>query len=78
MSSKTKFIEHMITFIRFLLTVFLIAVVVPQTNTENILLRAFNNSNVFKNYGEAKSVLQWLTWSAIALYLFFTYLATVS
>ncbi len=67
----------MITFIRFILTLVLIAVIVPQTNTENILLRAFNNSNLFKNYGEAKSFLQWLTWSAIVLYLFITYLATV-
>ena len=67
----------MITVIRFILTLVLIILIVPQTNTENIMLRAFNNTNIFKNYGEAKSFLRWLTWLSIVLYLLVTYLATI-
>lgn len=65
----------MLTFIRFSLTLALIILIVPQTNTENIMLRAFNNSNLFKSYGEAKHFLRWLTWTIIAMYLLVTYLA---
>ena len=65
----------MLTFIRFILTLVLIVLIVPQTNTENIMLRAFNNSNLFKSYGEAKYFLRWLTWTLIAIYLLVTYLS---
>ncbi len=65
----------MITVIRFILTLLIIILITPQTNTENILLRAFNDSNMFINYREAKSFLQWLTWVSVGLYLFITYLA---
>ena len=67
----------MITVIRFILTLILIILIVPQTNTENIMLRAFNSANIFKNYGEAKSFLRWITWLSIVFYLFVTYLATI-
>nr|YP_006666445.1 hypothetical chloroplast RF47 [Trebouxiophyceae sp. MX-AZ01]AFQ93800.1 hypothetical chloroplast RF47 [Trebouxiophyceae sp. MX-AZ01] len=62
--------------IRFLVTVCVIALIVPQTTTENRLLRAFNSSDLFVNYGEAKMVLEWLTWSSINLYIVLTYIAT--
>lgn len=62
---------------RYLVTVLLIVLIVPQTNTENALLRAFNASNVFKNYGEAKSFLRFITWLSIFLYVVLTYSATV-
>ncbi len=68
----------MLTPIRFFVTVCLIALIVPQTNTENALLRAFNNSNLFKNYGEAKTFLRSATWLSISLYIVLTYLATVA
>ena len=68
----------MLTPIRFFVTVCLIALIVPQTNTENTLLRAFNNSNLFKNYGEAKAFLRSATWLSIFLYIVLTYLATVA
>jgi preprotein translocase subunit SecG len=67
----------MLTPIRFFVTICLIALVVPQTNTENALLRAFNSSNLFKNYVEAKAVLQFLTWLSIFLYIVLTYFATL-
>lgn len=67
----------MLTPIRFLVTICLIALIVPQTNTENALLRAFNSSNLFKNYGEAKAFLRSLTWLSIFLYILLTYLATL-
>lgn len=68
----------MLTIIRFVVTVSLIALIVPQTNTENALLRAFNSSNLFKNYGEAKSFLRFVTWLSIFLYIALTYFATVA
>jgi preprotein translocase subunit SecG len=68
----------MITVIRFILTLVLIILIVPQTNTENMVLRAFNNTKFFKNYGEATSFLRWVTWLSIVLYLFVTYVATIS
>ena len=68
----------MLTITRFIVTLSLIALVVPQTNTENALLRAFNSSNLFKNYGEAKAVLLFITWFSIVLYLVLTYFATVA
>ena len=77
-SSKVKGwlkVPYMITVIRFILTLLIIILITPQTNTENILLRAFNDSNMFINYREAKSFLQWLTWVSVGLYLFITYLA---
>lgn len=67
----------MLTIARFIVTLSLIALIVPQTNTENALLRAFNSSNLFKNYGEAKAVLLFITWFSIVLYLVLTYFATV-
>ena len=67
----------MLNIARFVLTLSLIALIVPQTNTENALLRAFNSSNLFKNYGEAKAFLLFTTWFSIALYLVLTYLATI-
>ena len=68
----------MLTVARFIVTISLIVLIVPQTNTENTLLRAFNNSNLFKNYGEAKAFLLFITWFSIALYLALTYFATVT
>lgn len=67
----------MITVIRFILTLVIIILIVPQTNTENIVLRAFNKTNFFKHYGEAYYFLRWITWLSIVLYLFVTYLATI-
>lgn len=68
----------MLTAIRFFVTVCLIALIVPQTNTENALLRAFNSSNLFKNYGEAKAFLRTATWLSIFFYILLTYLATIT
>ncbi len=67
---------RMLVFLRFLFTLLLIALITFQTNTENAVLRAFNKSNLFRNYGEAKMVLQRLTWSSIALYIVFTFVAS--
>ena len=68
----------MLTIARFIVTISLIVLIVPQTNTENTLLRTFNNSNLFKNYGEAKAFLVFITWFSIVLYLALTYFATVT
>ena len=65
----------MINFFRFLIAVFVIAIIVPQTPTENILLRVFNETRLFANYGQAQIFLNRLIWILIALFLVFTFLA---
>lgn len=65
----------MINFFRFLIAVFVIAIIVPQTPTENILLRVFNETRLFANYGQAQTFLNRLIWILIALFLVFTFLA---
>ena len=67
----------MLNFIRIILTLLLIVLIVPQTTTENTLLRTLNNSKVFANYGEAKFFLNFFTWLIIVLFLIITYLANV-
>ena len=65
----------MINFFRFLIAIFLIASIVPQTPTENFLLRVFNESRLFANYSQAQTFLNRLIWILIALFLVFTFLA---
>ncbi len=67
----------MLTLFRFFASITLIALLVPQTHTENVVLRAFNNSNCFKSYGEAKAFVSFITWLSIFLYIVLTYWATV-
>jgi preprotein translocase subunit SecG len=64
----------MIRIIQLLVGFFLIVLVVPQTPTENIVLRVFFETGFFTTYSEAKSFLKILTWSLIFSFLFLTFL----
>ena len=58
---------------RILIAFLVICLILPQTEFDNLLVRKFNETGFFANYGEAKSVLKWLTWAAIFLFLLLNY-----
>ena len=43
----------------------LIILIIPQTPTENIVLRKFSETGFFTNYNEAKNFLNRITWLLI-------------
>jgi hypothetical protein len=58
---------------RILLSILVICLILPQTEFDNLLVRKFNETGFFANYAEAKTVLKWLTWSSIFLFLVINY-----
>lgn len=68
----------MINFFRLLMAIFVIAIIVPQTPTENILLRVLNETRLFANYGETQNFLNRLIWILIAVFLIITFFADLS
>jgi len=51
----------------------LIILIVPQTPTENIVLRKFTETGLFTSYNEAKNFLNTLTWFLIFSFLLLTF-----
>ena len=51
----------------------LIILIIPQTPTENIVLRKFSETGFFTNYNEAKNFLNLITWLLIFSFLFLTF-----
>ena len=62
----------MLTFLRLIVSILLIALITPQTLVSNSLLRKLSNSQFFVNYGEAKSFLTITTWTTAFFYLLLT------
>ena len=62
----------MLAFIRLIVSILLILLITPQTLVANSLLRRLSTSQLFVNYGEAKSFLNVTTWTIAFLYLFLT------
>ena len=62
----------MLNIIRLGLAVIVILLIVPQTPTENALVRTFYETRVFTDYGQAKTALKILTWSCTFLFLIIT------
>ena len=52
---------------------FLIVLIIPQTPTENIVLRKFSETGFFTNYNEAKNFLNTTTWILIFSFLIITF-----
>ena len=63
----------MLNIIRLIFAICVILLIVPQTQTENILLRIFYETRIFKNYGQTKKVLNLITWICIFIFLFLTF-----
>ena len=62
----------MISYLRLVVSILLIALITPQTLVANSLLRKLSNSQLFVNYGEAKFFLNITTWIMAFLYLLLT------
>ena len=63
----------MLNFFQFLTGILIIVLIVPQTPTENIVLRKFLETGFFTNYNEAKYFLKVTTWFLIFVFLFLTF-----
>jgi protein translocase SecG subunit len=59
----------MLYFFQTLLAVLVVLIILPQTPTENILLRKFHETGIFTNYSEAQSFLNRFTWCCIFIFL---------
>jgi len=64
----------MIKIIQLLSGLLILLIVIPQTPTENIVLRKFNETGFFSNYKNAKKFVNLLTWSLIVLFITLTFL----
>ena len=62
----------MLNIIRLGLAIIVILLIVPQTSTENALVRTFYETRIFTDYGQAKKALKILTWSCTFLFLIVT------
>jgi preprotein translocase subunit SecG len=54
--------------------VLILLIVIPQTPTENIVLRKFNETGFFENYKNAKKFVDRLTWSLIFIFILLTFI----
>ena len=63
----------MLNLIRLTFAIFVIILIVPQTQTENVLLRVFYETRIFKNYGQTKKFLNLVTWVCIVSFLLLTF-----
>ena len=63
----------MIKIIQLLSGLLILLIVIPQTPTENILLRKFNETGFFSNYKNAKKFVDILTWSLIVIFITLTF-----
>ena len=59
----------MLNIIRLTFAICVILLIVPQTQTENVLLRIFYETRIFKNYGQTKKFLNFITWLCILIFL---------
>ena len=59
----------MLHFIELFIALSIIFLIVPQTPTENVVLRKFLETGLFTNYSKAKQFLNSLTWFLIFVFL---------
>lgn len=63
----------MLKLIQLISGLLILIIVIPQTPTENIVLRKFNETGFFDNYKNAKKFVDFLTWSLISIFLILTF-----
>ena len=66
-----------IKFFQILLGSLLILLIIPQTPTENIVLRKFSETGFFASYNESKNFLTKLTWGLIIIFLVLTFFLNI-
>nr|YP_009106299.1 hypothetical chloroplast RF47 [Interfilum terricola]AIT95145.1 hypothetical chloroplast RF47 [Interfilum terricola] len=67
----------MLNSVRLIFAVLIILLIVPQTPTENFLLRKLHEMGIFANYNEAKWFLNFFTWFSIFFFLILTFFYTL-
>jgi preprotein translocase subunit SecG len=67
----------MLQIIQTIIGLLIILLVVPQTPTENVVLRKFLDTGLFTNYSEAKYFLKISTWILICSFLALTFLLNI-
>jgi len=67
----------MLHFIELFIAFSIILIVVPQTPTENIVLRKIVETGLFTNYNKAKDFLTQITWGLILVFLFLLILLNI-
>ncbi len=68
----------MLHFFHLIIGILIIVFIVPQTPTENIVLRKFLETGFFVNYAEAKRVLNFITWFLISTFLLLTFFLNIN
>ena len=63
----------MLKLIQLISGLLILIIVIPQTPTENIVLRKFNETGFFENYKNAKKFVDRLTWSLIFTFILLTF-----
>jgi preprotein translocase subunit SecG len=66
-------ILFMLKIIQLVSGLFILIIIIPQTPTENIVLRKFNETGFFANYKDAKKFVDGLTWSLITIFIVLTF-----
>jgi protein translocase SecG subunit len=64
----------MFKIVQLVIGIVLIILIIPQTPTENIVLRKFSETGFFTNYNETKKFLNRITWALISVFLLITFL----
>jgi hypothetical protein len=67
----------MLQIIQTIIGLLIILLVVPQTPTENVVLRKFLETGLFTNYSEAKYFLTISTWILICSFLALTFVLNI-
>lgn len=57
-------------FLALLLALCIIIIIVPQTPTDNIILRTLFATGWFANYPQAKQLVSFITWGLVFAFLF--------
>lgn len=64
----------MLKILQFVIALLLIVLIIPQTPTENVVLRLLSETGFFTSYNEAKVFLNRSTWVLILSFLLVTFL----
>jgi hypothetical protein len=64
--------------LQLIITLIMIVLLVPQTTKLNLLLRKFYETGVFRNWREAKKILNLFTWGGMFTFLAITYFITTA
>ena len=68
----------MLNFFRLIFGILVIVLIVPQTPSENIVLRALHSKRILENYGAEKRFLIYLTWFCLLTFLALCFITSIN